>query len=96
MKRVLTALAATALLLVAIPTATATATAVEGVPQFGHVFVIIGENTELGQINKSNAPFLLGTVKPELRERFLGRTILDCYSRMGDPLAIVTRPQPSA
>jgi hypothetical protein len=64
MKRVLTALAATALLLVAIPTATATATRVEGVPQFGHVFVIVGENTELGQINKSNAPFLLGTVRP--------------------------------
>jgi hypothetical protein len=37
----------------------------EGVPAFGHVFVIIGENTELGQINKSNAPFLLGTVKPD-------------------------------
>ncbi len=36
----------------------------EGVPSFGHVFVIIGENTELGQINKTDAPFLLGTVKP--------------------------------
>jgi hypothetical protein len=36
----------------------------EGVPAFGHVFVIIGENTEATQINKSNAPFLLGTVKP--------------------------------
>lgn len=40
------------------------ATGLEGVPAFGHVFVIIGENTELGQINESNAPFLLGTVKP--------------------------------
>ena len=28
----------------------------DGVPALGHVFVIIGENTELGQINKSNAP----------------------------------------
>jgi phosphatidylinositol-3-phosphatase len=36
----------------------------EGVPGFGHVFVIIGENTELGQVNKSNAPYLLGDVKP--------------------------------
>src|SRR5438067_2690825 len=61
MRRVLTALAAAAMLSVAIP---ATATAGEGVPQVGHVFVIIGENTELGQINKSDAPFLLGTVKP--------------------------------
>lgn len=41
------------------------ATGLEGVPTFGHVFVIIGENTELGQINKSNAPFLLGTVRPD-------------------------------
>jgi hypothetical protein len=36
----------------------------EGVPKFGHVFVIIGENTEIGQVNKSNAPFMLNTVKP--------------------------------
>lgn len=41
------------------------ATDPEGVPAFGHVFVIIGENTELGQINKSNAPYLLGTLKPQ-------------------------------
>ena len=45
--------------------AQADATKIEGVPQFGHVFVIIGENTELTQINKSDAPFLLGTVKPD-------------------------------
>ncbi|HLY49857.1 MAG TPA: alkaline phosphatase family protein [Solirubrobacteraceae bacterium] len=63
MKRVLTALAAAAMLTLAIPMA-ATADPVEGVPAFGHVFVIIGENTELGQINKSNAPFLLNQVKP--------------------------------
>jgi phosphatidylinositol-3-phosphatase len=36
----------------------------EGVPAFNHVFVIVGENTELGQINKSDAPFLTGTVEP--------------------------------
>jgi hypothetical protein len=41
------------------------ATEAEGVPAFGHVFVIVGENTELGQINAGNAPFLLGTVKPD-------------------------------
>jgi hypothetical protein len=44
--------------------AVAPQTSTEGVPSFGHVFVIIGENTEIGQINKSNAPFLLNTVKP--------------------------------
>jgi len=37
----------------------------EGVPAFGHVFVIIGENTELGQINKVDAPYLLGTLMPQ-------------------------------
>ena len=37
----------------------------EGVPQFGNVFVIIGENTEITQLTKNNAPFLLGTIKPE-------------------------------
>jgi hypothetical protein len=36
----------------------------EGVPGFDHVYLVIGENTELGQINKSNAPFLMGTLKP--------------------------------
>jgi hypothetical protein len=65
MRRILTALAIVAVVTVGIPvTATATSDTSEGVPTFRHVFVIIGENTELGQINKSNAPFLLGTVKP--------------------------------
>jgi hypothetical protein len=30
----------------------------EGVPAFGHVFVIIGENTGLDQVNKTDMPFL--------------------------------------
>jgi hypothetical protein len=45
--------------------ARANAATVEGVPAFGHVFVIIGENTEQGQINKTNAPFLTGVLKPQ-------------------------------
>jgi hypothetical protein len=36
----------------------------EGVPAFGNVFVIIGENAELGNVNKSNSPFLVGTMRP--------------------------------
>jgi phosphatidylinositol-3-phosphatase len=40
------------------------ATKREGVPAFGHVFVIMGENTEIGQVNKKDAPYLLGSVKP--------------------------------
>ena len=37
--------------------------ALEGVPAFGHVFVIIGENTELSQLNKNSAPYQTGFIK---------------------------------
>jgi hypothetical protein len=37
----------------------------EGVPQFGHVFVIIGENTDYSQVTAKNSPYLIGTIKPE-------------------------------
>jgi hypothetical protein len=36
----------------------------EGVPRFGHVFLIIGENTTYSHLKMTNAPYLLGTVKP--------------------------------
>jgi hypothetical protein len=35
------------------------------VPRFSHVFVIIGENTELIQINKNSMPYFTQTFKPE-------------------------------
>jgi hypothetical protein len=34
------------------------------VPPFGHVFVIVGENKSLFQINSSNAPYIMNTLKP--------------------------------
>jgi hypothetical protein len=37
----------------------------EGVPSLNHVFVIIGENTQLSQLNKNNSPYLLGKLMPE-------------------------------
>lgn len=37
----------------------------DGVPSFGHVFLIIGENTDYSHLDVSNAPYLLGIVKPE-------------------------------
>src|SRR5712692_3119485 len=37
----------------------------EGVPAFGHVFVVIGENAELGNVNKSSSPYLMGTFMPK-------------------------------
>jgi phosphatidylinositol-3-phosphatase len=42
----------------------ATTTTLEGVPRFGHVFLIIGENTTYSALKMSNAPYLLGTIKP--------------------------------
>ena len=38
--------------------------ATEGVPAFGHVFLIIGENTTYSHLKPSNAPYLLGTIRP--------------------------------
>jgi phosphatidylinositol-3-phosphatase len=35
------------------------------VPAFGHVFVIVGENKSLFQLNSSNAPYIMKTLKPE-------------------------------
>jgi len=36
----------------------------EGVPAFGHAFLIIGENTTYSHLTDSNAPYLLGTIRP--------------------------------
>jgi phosphoesterase family protein len=60
-------------LVLAAMTATTTATVTanagtdpsEGIPAFGHVFVIIGENTTYSHIKPSNMPYLLGTLKPD-------------------------------
>jgi len=37
----------------------------EGVPQFGHVFVIVGENTKLNQLTAKHTPWLVKTFKPD-------------------------------
>ena len=36
----------------------------DGVPAFGNVFVIVGENTSAEQITPAHAPYLTGTLKP--------------------------------
>jgi hypothetical protein len=47
------------------PPSTAAATGDgEGIPPFGHVFLIIGENTTYSHLKMSNAPYLLGTIRP--------------------------------
>ena len=37
----------------------------EGVPRLGHVFLIIGENTTYEHLDATNAPFLMGTLRPQ-------------------------------
>ncbi len=37
----------------------------EGVPGFGHVFMIIGENTTYDHLTSTNAPYLMGTIRPQ-------------------------------
>jgi hypothetical protein len=44
--------------------ATTSSSTLEGVPRFGHVFVIVGENTTYSHLNTTNAPYLMGHVRP--------------------------------
>jgi len=37
----------------------------EGVPAFGHVFLIIGENTTYSHVTSTNAPYLMGVIRPK-------------------------------
>jgi hypothetical protein len=37
----------------------------EGVPRFGHVFLIIAENTTYDHLNSTNAPYLIDSIKPQ-------------------------------
>jgi hypothetical protein len=36
----------------------------EGVPSFGHVFLIVGENTTYSHLTTTNAPYLMGSLRP--------------------------------
>jgi hypothetical protein len=36
----------------------------DGVPRFGHVFVIIGENTDYQHLTATSAPYLMTTIRP--------------------------------
>jgi hypothetical protein len=79
MKRLFPLAAATALAIaapnvatirIAQAAATSSQNSTEGVPAFGHVFLIIGENTTYSHLNTTNAPYLLGTIRP--RSAWLG------------------------
>jgi phosphatidylinositol-3-phosphatase len=65
MRRVMLAVVAAALGAAVLSTGAATARpTAEGVPQFGHVFVIVGENTKLNQLTPNNTPYLATQFKP--------------------------------
>jgi hypothetical protein len=50
--------------LAAIPQVSTAGGGAEGVPHFGHVFVIIGENTDYQHLTATNAPYLMTTIRP--------------------------------
>ncbi len=42
----------------------ATAASPDGIPSFGHVFLIVGENTSIKQVTPKHAPYITGTLIP--------------------------------
>jgi hypothetical protein len=53
-----------ALLAAAAVSSASAATGREGVPRFGHVFVIVGENTDYSHVTEVNAPYLMTKLRP--------------------------------
>jgi hypothetical protein len=62
--RVILAAVVVAVGLAALAEASAAGRGADGVPRFGHVFVIIGENTDYQHLTATNAPYLMTTVRP--------------------------------
>jgi hypothetical protein len=60
----------------------------EGVPAFGHVFLIIGENTTYSHLTPSNAPFLMGTLRP--RAAWLSNYYAATHWSQANYVALVT------
>ena len=64
------------------------ATAGEGVPAFGHVFLIIGENTTYSHLTAANAPYLMGTIRPQAA--WLSNYYAATHWSQADYVALVT------
>jgi len=60
----------------------------EGVPAFGHVFLIIGENTTYSHLKASNAPFLTGVIRP--RAAWLSNYYAATHWSQANYVALVT------
>jgi phosphatidylinositol-3-phosphatase len=68
MQRLVLACLAAACLVFAAPSAArltdAPTTGLEGVPRFGHVFLIVGENTTYSHLNATRAPYMMNALRP--------------------------------
>jgi hypothetical protein len=62
--RILLTAAVAAVALAALAQVSAAGGGAEGVPRFGHVFVIIGENTDYQHLTATNAPYLMTSIRP--------------------------------
>jgi hypothetical protein len=60
----------------------------EGVPAFGHVFLIIGENTTYSHLKTTNAPFLMGVIRPHAA--WLGNYYAATHWSQANYVALVT------
>ena len=60
----------------------------EGVPAFGHVFLIIGENTTYSHLKPATAPFLMRTIRP--RAAWLSNYYAATHWSQANYVALVT------
>ena len=87
--RFLVGAACCALLAAAPATAAAAAARPDGVPAFGHVFVIVGENTSASQITRAHAPFITGTLEPRAA-RLTRYSVLPRSSSLGQYIGMMS------
>ena len=72
----------------ATPASAAAAGGDEGVPGFGHVFLIIGENTSASQVTAARAPYLTSSIKP--RAAWLTRYFALTDGSLGNYVAMLS------
>ena len=73
--RLFLTVAVAAVALAALAQVSAAGGGAEGVPRFGHVFVIIGENTDYQHLTATNAPYLMTSIRPSAARSDRWRTI---------------------
>jgi hypothetical protein len=66
----------------------AAAASLDGVPAFGHTFLIVGENTSVGEVTPRHAPYITGTLRPNAA--WLSRYFALTDGSLGDYAAMVS------